>query len=99
MRENYILALVNLNNGALLGYEDKSSVPEYTKTIEDYVENLEQENKQLKDAIEQLEKYLNEKIFRYNPELYIYNAIDIEKFETYLNVLDKLKELKGVEDE
>lgn len=50
-REKYILALANLVNGSLLGYEDRSRVPEYEKTVDDYVDNLEQENQELKEDI------------------------------------------------
>lgn len=46
-RERYTLALANLVNGSELGYEDRSSIPQYKKDIEDYVDSLEKENQEL----------------------------------------------------
>lgn len=51
MREDYLIAIANLVNGSLLGYEDRSRVPEYEKTVDDYVDSLEKENKELKADI------------------------------------------------
>ena len=36
MREDYLIAMANLVNESLLGYEDRSRVPEYEKTVDDY---------------------------------------------------------------
>lgn len=58
MREKYMLALVNLVNGSELGYEDRSSIPQYKKDIEDYVDSLEDKNKKHKEVIKKLKKWL-----------------------------------------
>ena len=58
MREDYLIALANLVNGSLLGYEDRSRVPEYEKTVDDYVDSLEKENKEYKEVIKKLKKWL-----------------------------------------
>ena len=52
MREKYTLALANLVNGSELGYEDRSSIPQYKKDIEDYVDSLEKVNKELHNKID-----------------------------------------------
>ena len=51
MREKYMLALANLINGAELGYKDISSIPQYKKDIEYYVDELLKENKKLNSKI------------------------------------------------
>ena len=51
-REKYMLALANLVNGSELGYEDRSSIPQYKKDIEDYVESLEKVNQELHNKID-----------------------------------------------
>lgn len=51
-REKYILALANLTNGSELGYEDRSSIPQYKTDIEDYVESLEKVNQELHNKID-----------------------------------------------
>lgn len=58
MREDYLIAMANLVNGSLLGYEDRSRVPEYEKTVDDYVDSLEQENQKYKEVIKKLKKWL-----------------------------------------
>ena len=58
MREDYLIAIANLVNGSLLGYEDRSRVPEYEKTVEDYVDSLEKENEKYKEVIKKLKKRL-----------------------------------------
>ena len=52
MREDYLIAMANLVNGSLLGYEDRSRVPEYEKKVDDYVDSLEQENQKYKEVID-----------------------------------------------
>jgi hypothetical protein len=47
MREKYMIGLANLVNGSLLGYEDKSSINNYKKSVKDYVKYLEEENAKL----------------------------------------------------
>lgn len=51
-REKYMLALANLVNGSELGYEDRSSIPQYKKDIEDYVDRLEKVNQELHNKID-----------------------------------------------
>lgn len=58
-REKYILALANLVNGAELGYEDRSSIPQYKKDIEDYVDSLEKVNKEYKEVIYRTIYFIN----------------------------------------
>lgn len=58
MREDYLIAIANLVNGSLLGYEDRSRVPEYEKTVDDYVDSLEKENEKYKEVIKKLKKRL-----------------------------------------
>ena len=55
MREDYLIAMANLVNGSLLGYEDRSRVPEYEKTVDDYVDSLEKENQEYKEVLDKLE--------------------------------------------
>ena len=59
MREKYMLALANLVNGSELGYEDRSSIPQYKKDIEDYVDSLEEQNKRYKEVIDKTIELLN----------------------------------------
>lgn len=58
MREKYMLALANLVNGSELGYEDRSSIPQYKKDIEDYVDSLEEQNKRYKEVIDKAIEYI-----------------------------------------
>ena len=58
MREDYLIAIANLVNGSLLGYEDRSRVPEYEKTVDDYVDSLEKVNQKYKEVIKKLKKWL-----------------------------------------
>ena len=37
MRGGYLIAMANLVNGSLLGYEDRSRVPEYEKKVDDFI--------------------------------------------------------------
>lgn len=41
MKEKYLIGLVNLVNGSMLGYEDKGNIEQYKKWITDYVKSLE----------------------------------------------------------
>ena len=59
-REKYMLALTNLVNGSELGYEDRSSIPQYKKDIEDYVESLEEKNQKYKEVIDKIKECINE---------------------------------------
>ena len=58
MREDYLIALANLVNGSELGYEDRSRVPEYEKTVGDYVDSLEKEIQKYKDVIDKAIEYI-----------------------------------------
>lgn len=58
MREDYLIAIANLVNGSLLGYEDRSRVPEYEKTVGDYVDSLEDKNQIYEEVIKKLKKWL-----------------------------------------
>ena len=60
MREDYLIALANLVNGSLLGYEDRSRVPEYEKTVDDYVDSLEEKNQKYKEVIDNIKYYLED---------------------------------------
>ena len=66
-REKYMLALANLINGSELGYEDRSSIPQYKKDIEDYVDSLEKVNKEYKEVIDKVSSQI--KLYgKYNGE-------------------------------
>lgn len=70
-REKYILALANLINGSELGYEDRISIPQYKKDIEDYVDSLEKEliNKKERNLVD-LGFYENEPVgFKYDKSI------------------------------
>lgn len=58
-REKYMLALANLVNGSELGYEDRSSIPQYKKDIEDYVDSLEKVNKEYEEVIDKAIEFTN----------------------------------------
>ena len=71
MREDYLIAMANLVNGSLLGYEDRSRVPEYEKTVDDYVDSLEEKNQRYEEVIDKVSsqiklygKYNGEKCIR-----------------------------------
>ena len=67
MREKYMLALANLVNGSELGYEDRSRVPEYEKTVGDYVDSLEEKNQKYKEVIDKVSSQI--KLYgKYNGE-------------------------------
>lgn len=69
MREKYMLGLANLINGSELGYEDRSSIPQYKKDIEDYVCSLEKVNKEYEEVIDKVIEYI--KIYRSYKKLII----------------------------
>ena len=58
-REKYMLALANLVNGSELGYEDISSIPQYKKDIEDYIDSLEKVNKEYEEVIDKAIEFTN----------------------------------------
>lgn len=62
-----MLALANLVNGSELGYEDRSSIPQYKKDIEYYVDSLEKVNKEYKEVIDKVSSQI--KLYgKYNGE-------------------------------
>lgn len=52
MKDKYKIALANLVNGSLLGYEDTSKVLDYKNDIEIYIERLE-------ELVEENQKFIN----------------------------------------
>lgn len=82
MREKYMLALANLVNGSELGYEDRSSIPQYKKDIEDYVYSLEKVNKEYKEVIDKLENKIK-----------VVKQYDFDRVGRY-ELLDILKEVE-----
>lgn len=62
MKDKFRIALANLVNGSLLGYEDVSVVPEYEKTIIDYVKSLEKEVEENQKFINNLLEILKEEV-------------------------------------
>ena len=78
MREDYLIAMANLVNGSLLGYEDRSRVPEYEKTVDDYVDSLEDKNQKYKEVIDKAIEYIKSYKIDYSPyELSDYNVRQI----------------------
>lgn len=78
-RKKYMLALANFVNGSELGYEDRSSIPQYKKDIEDYVDSLEKVNQKYKEVIDKaMNELFNLKDMIYNPETREKN-IDIQR--------------------
>ena len=75
MREDYLIAMANLVNGSLLGYEDKSRVPEYEKTVGDYVDSLEEKNQKYKEVIFKIKMIISARIKEYQKK--IDNEIDM----------------------
>ena len=93
MREDYLISMANLVNGSLLGYEDRSRVPEYEKTVDDYVDSLEEKNQKYKEIIDKINTFLNqhEKInrklyFKYNNKYLVSNIREDIK-----NILKEVK--------
>ena len=75
MREDYLIAMANLVNGSLLGYEDRSRVPEYEKTVDDYVDSLEEKNQKYKEVIFKIKMIISARIKEYQKK--IDNEIDM----------------------
>ena len=82
MREDYLIAMANLVNGSLLGYEDRSRVPEYEKTVDDYVDSLEKENQEYKEVLDKLENKIK-----------VLKQYDFDRVGRY-ELLDILKEVE-----
>ena len=92
MREDYLIAIANLVNGSLLGYEDRSRVPEYEKTVDDYVDSLEEKNQKYKEVIDKAKEWINNHIDTFeerNITIYDWNSLSNPK-----ELLDILKEVE-----
>lgn len=89
MREKYMLAIANLVNGSELGYEDRSSIPQYKKSIEDYVDSLEKVNKEYEEVIDKL----NENIIELSDNTDDTTCYDIDR-DCKNDLLDILKEVE-----
>lgn len=85
-REKYILALANLVNGSLLGYEDRSRVPEYEKTVDDYVDSLEEKNQKYKEVIDKAIEIISKELLCYDNES--------DEYIQGVKLLDILKEVE-----
>lgn len=68
------------------------------KYIKQEIEELQRENERLNNTINELEKWLNDEIYRHEEVYKPSNIIFIENGELH-KVLDKLKELKGSDKE
>lgn len=90
-REKYILALANLINGSELGYEDRISIPQYKKDIEDYVDSLEKVNKEYKEVIDKEMLYINST--RYSD----ITGLEEHSIKEFWFIKELLDILKGVE--
>ena len=86
MREKYMLALANLINGSELGYEDRSSIPQYKKDIEDYVDRLEDKNKKYEEVID--------KVYTRLEYFLIGNSKYQSSQEEFIKLLNILKEVE-----
>ena len=88
MREDYLIAMTNLVNGSLLGYEDRSRVPEYEKTVDDYVDSLEDKNQKYKEVIEKAIEIISKELLCYDNES-----------DEYIQGVKLLDILKGVNND
>ena len=88
MREDYLIAMTNLVNGSLLGYEDRSRVPEYEKTVDDYVDSLEDKNQKYKEAIDKAIEIISKELLCYDNES-----------DEYIQGVKLLDILKGVNND
>lgn len=53
MRDNYLIGLADLCNGALLGYGNYENVEKYKKMVTDYVKELEKNKLELIDYLQE----------------------------------------------
>lgn len=88
MREDYLIAMANLVNGSLLGYEDRSRVPEYEKTVDDYVDSLEEKNQKYKEKINKAIEIISKELLCYDNES-----------DEYIQGVKLLDILKGVNND
>ena len=92
MREDYLIAMANLVNGSLLGYEDRSRVPEYEKTVDDYVDSLEDKNQKYKEVIHKAIEYVSNKKAIINTDVIrIFDLFEIDEQGYTDKLLDILK--------
>ena len=96
MREDYLIAMANLVNGSLLGYEDRSRVPEYEKTVGDYVDSLEKVNQEYKEVIFKIKMRISEKIKKYQQK--IDNEIDMGSQGDYFKICKYEENIKFLKD-
>ena len=96
MREKYMLALANLVNGSELGYEDRSSIPEYKKDIEDYVDSLEEKNQKYKEVIFKIKMIISTRIKKYQQK--IDNEIDMGSQGDYFKICGYRENIKFLKD-
>ena len=96
MREDYLIALANLVNGSLLGYEDRSRVPEYEKTVDDYVDSLEQQNKKYKEVIFKIKMIISARIKEYQKK--IDNEIDMGSQGDHFKICRYEENIKFLKD-
>ena len=68
MREDYLIAMANLVNGSLLGYEDRSRVPEYEKTVGDYVDSWEKDTQKYREVIDKAIEIISKELLCYDNE-------------------------------
>ena len=92
MREDYLIAMANLVNGSLLGYEDRSRVPEYEKTVDDYVDSLEDKNQRYEEVIDKAIEYVSNKKAIINTDVIrIFDLFEIDEQGYTDKLLDILK--------
>ena len=96
MREDYLIAMANLVNGSLLGYEDRSRVPEYEKTVDDYVDSLEDKNQKYKEVIDNIKMRISARIKKYQQK--IDNEIDMGSQGDYFKICRYEENIKFLKD-
>ena len=96
MREDYLIAIANLVNGSLLGYEDRSKVPEYEKTVDDYVDSLEKINKEYKEVIFKIKMIISARIKEYQKK--IDNEIDMGSQGDHFKICRYEENIKFLKD-
>ena len=96
MREDYLIAMANLVNGSLLGYEDRSRVPEYEKTVDDYVDSLEDKNQKYKEVIDNIKMRISARIKKYQQK--IDNEIDMGSQGDHFKICRYEENIKFLKD-
>ena len=96
MREDYLIAMANLVNGSLLGYEDRSRVPEYEKTVDDYVDSLEDKNQRYEEVIFKIKMIISARIKEYQKK--IDNEIDMGSQGDHFKICRYEENIKFLKD-